>query len=101
MNQPTLDAIKLQQGFNNFYAPRQEGDIDLVALVREALKHANLNDKIEIYNAHPLIKEAGDKQPAIQRWLLNRYWLIQLITVDTDSSNARMHLIPNGTEEDW
>lgn len=100
--QGTLDASKLQEGFNNFYSGRQEGDIDLVALVHEALRYSHVSEEsLLAYSKHPLIIEASNKQPSVQRWLLNRYWVLQLVSIPVNSVNIRLYLIQNGTEEDW
>mgnify|MGYP001600876775 CR=1 FL=1 len=104
MNQNVgFDAVRLKEGFNNFHAVRQPHDVDLVSMVRDALFHAGLGDRIETgYNQNPLILEAGDKRPSIQRWMLNRYWVTQFVSLrNVNTMEVRLYLVPGGTEEDW
>ncbi|HXQ36810.1 MAG TPA: hypothetical protein VN843_22550 [Anaerolineales bacterium] len=98
----SLNMNQIQEGIEHFYIPRQEGDIDLVALVRYALEQQGLHERVANgFNNHPVIIDASDKQPSVQRWLLNHYWFLQLIDSEVDTMSVRSYLIHNGTEEDW
>ena len=97
----SFDAIKLRQSFDMFNQPRQVNDIDLVQMVRDQFIAFNRQDKLPVFDSHPIILDAVDKTPAIQRWLLNRYWFVQLANAPVPTLNVRLRLIPDGTEEEW
>lgn len=102
-NETPLDAIKLKEGIDSFNAPRQEGDMDLIAIVRQVLIDA-LSQKgrqLTGFDSNYLIAQALKAQPHIQRWQLNRYWTIQLACAPSSTLHIRQFLINDGTEEDW
>lgn len=81
---------------------RKPGDFDLVLHVRTMLINAGSQPSaIEAYDSHHLIVEASDKVPTIQRFLLNRFWMLQLMNCPDVSTKERYCLIPNGTIDDW
>jgi len=98
-----LNVGLLKEGFERFSAPRQDGDIDLVTLVRNQLVASGMfnGQSINGFDNDPIIMEAVDKQSHIQRFLLNRYWTRQLMMLNIDTIEIRLHLIANGSEEDW
>ncbi len=102
-NERGYNALALKEGFDYFNAPRQEHEIDLVSLVRDAMIRAGIPEAqvIEFYDNAPLIMEVKDRQPSVQRWQLNRFWFLQLIFLPFDTSQVRFNLVPNGTEEQW
>lgn len=85
-----------------YYAPKPEGDIDLVLEVRNILAASGLLMKLpETYDNHRFILEAAGKPSSVQRFLLNRYWAAQLAMAPRPSVEERYCLIPNGAVADW
>ena len=92
----------MQEQNNPYFAEKAEGDIDLVAEVRNILTSAGLgNHASQFYDNHPLIINSQGKISNVQRFNLNRYWSIQMMSVNTYSEEERYCLIPNGSNEDW
>lgn len=86
----------------SFTAERQDGDADLVADVRTAMLSSGLLQLVVAnYDNHPDILDAKTKRPEQQRFLLNRYFTLQLMTEPSKSIEQRFCLIPNGNLSDW
>ena len=85
----------------DYFAPQQEGDIDMVAKVRELLISIGQLPKIHLYDNSPKIKEAMNKRPDVQRFILNDYWNIQIMAVDADSIDVRYCLVGRGDCTSW
>lgn len=97
-----MSDIKIQQGIDQYHQPRAEGEIDLVASVREMLINAGLAQRVSaFFDTNRFIVEAQNKNSSAQRFLLNKYWSIQLMASTTPSTEERFCLIPNGTTGDW
>ncbi len=88
---------KLDNGQLEYYMPRMEGDPDLVDIMCTVLRRKGMaKDRIETFLAAPEVIDAADKASNAQRWLLNKYWRFQLLTVEKDTLEERFAL----TEED-
>lgn len=91
----------LQAAYHSYSQPKPEGDIDLVAHVRQLLQEAGLGFNIEnTYDSHHHVDEAKGKLAEVQRFLLNRYFTLQLST-RPNSLDVRCTLLPNGEISDW
>lgn len=97
MQTQTIPATK------NYYAEqRLESDIDLVAIVRQILVEAGLyQNVIDHYDNDHYVLEANTKRPEVQRFLLNQFWNLQLMSVPVNSMNERFSLVPNGSLDEW
>lgn len=92
----------IKAGVEQYYLKREEGDLDLVLEVRNALVEVGLLQKVLVaYDGNRFINEATGKASSVQRFLLNRYWNQELIFAEKPSIEERYCLIPNGTVEDW
>jgi hypothetical protein len=88
--------------FFEYQQVREPGDRDLVAEVRQKLIQAGVPmESMVHFNNHQNIIDASNKKPEAQRFLLNRYWNIQLLNCPKTSADERFCLIPNGTLDDW
>lgn len=87
----------------NYYGePRLESDIDLIDIVRQTLINAGLQHNVLAhYDNNHYIVEAINKRPEVQRFLLNQFWNLQLMSVSVNSLNERFSLVPNGSLEEW
>ena len=86
----------------DYHAARQPNDIDLIAEVRQRLVISGISaERIMAYEQNQYIIDACDKTPEVQRFLLNRYWNLQLMSSRKVSINERYCLIPNGSIDDW
>ena len=86
----------------DFTAPRQSGDEDLVEMVRDLLSQNGLVKNLpDAFDRHPLIIEAKIRRPTIQRFLLNQFWLSQLLQESKHTFEERTYLIPNGDIVSW
>lgn len=93
---------KLQQGIDHYHQPRAEGEVDLIATVRQLLIEAGLAQRVSaFFDTNRFIVEAINKNSSAQRFLLNKYWSLQLMASTTPSIEERFCLIPNGTTGDW
>lgn len=86
--------------FNSYDRVREENELNLVEEVRNLLIEAGLSKSISIYDNNRFIIEAKDKAPGVQRFLLNRFWTLQL-SLCPSSLQERYCLIPDGKVEDW
>lgn len=93
---------RLQQGVEQFFQPKAEGDIDLVAEVRKLLNESGLQVEVaNAYDTNRFVVEAVGKSSDVQRHLLNRFFAQQLVSAPTQSIEERYCLIPDGKIEDW
>ncbi len=89
-------------GVEQYQQAKPEGDIDLVAMVRNKLLGFGLHEAVQnSFDTNRFIIEAQNKPSAIQRHLLNRYWALQLMSSTKPTTEERYCLIPNGTVEQW
>lgn len=98
--QTTTEQSSTQQPFNAYNRPRDENELNLVEEVRNLLLKSGLHNSIQFYDNNRFIIEAGNKAPGVQRFLLNRFWTLQL-SLCPDSLQERYCLIPDGKVEDW
>lgn len=85
-----------------YNAPRQPGDIDLIAEVRLAMINAGISsEKIIDFEQNKNIISGIDKTPEVQRYHLNQYWNLQLLSAQKTSIEERYYLIPDGEISDW
>lgn len=85
-----------------FTQPRQPEDTDMVSLVREKLISAGLaKEVIEAFDTDQYIKDAVNLAPEGQRFLLNRFWHIQLINCGTATIEERYCLLDSGDYKEW
>ena len=81
---------------------RGSTDIDLVAVVRQRLVTAGLEGLVVAnFDTNHYIVEAANKRPDVQRYLLNRFWNLQLMSAPAISIEERYCLVPNGTVDEW
>lgn len=93
---------KFVQTANQYADPRQAGDIDLVAWVRNELSMAGLEQEAQAgYDVSPMIIDASTRRPDVQRYILNRFWNLQLMCYASESIDQRFCLVPNGQIEEW
>lgn len=96
-----MDA-RIEEKINEFHATKPEGDIDLVGEVRKLLVESGLGQNLhETYDINRFIVDAKNKHSNAQRYLLNRYWYLQLSKFQTATINERGSLIPNGSVHTW
>jgi hypothetical protein len=93
---------KLDEGIAQYVQPKPEGDIDLIKEVRDSMLAAGLHNAVYAgFDTNRFIIEAQGKNSAAQRFLLNRFWTLQLMSSVRPSTEERYCLIPNGTVQDW
>ncbi len=84
-----------------YSAPREDGDVDLVKIIRDMLIKVGQLPKVHLYDNSVKIKEASIRRPDVQRFILNDYWNIQIMSVDTDSIDVRYCLVGRGDYKTW
>lgn len=96
-------AVKCDaKSFVEYTSTRKEGDINLIAKVRELLLNAGLKENVAgAYDNHRWIIDGEEKTPNVQQYLLNRYWSQQLLCCPADTVSQRMFLVPDGSPENW
>lgn len=91
-----------EHGKQLYLAKKPEGEMDLIAIVREDLAAAGLGDLLpEFYDNNPWIVDGKDKLATVQRYLLNRYLKFQLQQCPASSIDARYSLLNEGKIEVW
>jgi len=98
----TENTSNFKTGIDAYNQVKPDGDIDLIAEVRDILTRAGIIEPLSnAYDNDRFIIEAVGKVSTIQRYLLNRYWTKQLIASGKPTSEERYTLIPNGEISDW
>lgn len=88
--------------YNEYLEQRSSNDLDMIATIRALLVESGASaDALSAYDNNHLILEAASKVPSVQRFLLNRFWAMQLMSCPIVSVKERYCLIPNGEIEDW
>lgn len=102
-NQALEALTKLMQGPMDFYnSPKQEGELDLVALVRQRLVEMGLAERLnEGFDQNRFILEAHNKHAHAQQYLLNRYFATQFMAVADDTLLQRYALIYEVSTPNW
>lgn len=91
-----------QQNIELFTTQRQPGELDLISEVRNILCAAGLNKEVErSYDTNQYIIDGANLTTEAQRFLLNRFWNIQLIALGVNSVEQRFCLIDSGEYKDW
>ncbi len=92
----------MEQQLNKYFTEKPSGDLDLIAMVRGMLINVGLtNNTLAYFDTHPLIINSINKISNVQRFNLNRFWALQLMSSNNHSEEERYCLIPNGSNEDW
>ena len=87
---------------NQYDEPRQPDDLDLVSWVRNELMLAGLGQEaVQGFDTSPTIQTAFSKRPEVQRYMLNKFWNLQLMMFASESINERFCLVPNGQVGEW
>lgn len=96
-------ALKEMETTASFYSrPRVENEIDLVKEVRERLVALGAGDKLkEGFDENRFVIEAADKTAHAQQYNLNRYFNLQLSSVQKDTSVERYSLIYELRPDQW
>ena len=85
-----------------FTDPRPEGQIDMVAAVREALIGAGLAQCVqECFDNDKTIIDASPVCENAQRFLLNKFWMHQLLALEVDTQRERFVLLDTGDAKHW
>ena len=85
---------------NVFQETRQPGDIDLIdeiIKILESAKHPNPSKWAQDYT----MNEALTAHPKLQRFLINRYWRIQLGLCPVSTTRERFSLVDTGSFDDY
>lgn len=94
--------VSFQQNIELFTNLRTVGEIDLVTEVRNILCSVGLTKEVaESYDTNQYIIDAAPLCPEAQRFLLNRFWNLQLLAIGITSVEQRFCLIDSGEYKDW
>jgi len=100
MTETTLNQTK--EAIEQYDQDKPENDIDLIQTVRDILINVGLGPRLsDAFDSSKYIIDAIGRTSDIQRFLLNRYWELQLMSHDGNTMEERYCLIPNGTTEEW
>lgn len=92
----------MDNGIKQYLQPKPDGDLDLITVVRAKMLDAGLKKLVESnFDTNHFIIEASGKHSTAQRYLLNRFWSLQLMSSPKVSTEERYCLIPNGSVDDW
>ena len=91
-----------EHGKQVYNMAKPEGELDLIAVVREDMESAGLGDQLaEHYDNNQWIMDGKNKIAEVQRYLLNRYLNFQLQQCPVSSIDARYSLLKKGKIENW
>lgn len=99
-------ATNLTQDFakarEQYFTTRQENEIDLVHTVRSMLVESRVSmAQLVAYDNDRNLQVAGQRNSAVQRFVLNRFWTTQLYIVPDDTEELRRLLFPDGEIQTW
>lgn len=98
----SLDAYKESQRKANIMSEvRKEGEFDLVQATRQLLLDNGLGQNLIHFDNNHHIQSALPLNYEAQRFILNTYFRIQLMSANESSSDARFNLIDTGSAQDW
>ncbi len=99
--QSPLDAFTKMNSI--FVDVRKPDEIDLIGAVRKILDDSGLiQNRIDNFDTNRYIIDGAFLGPKGQRFLLNRFFYLQLISLDgINTMDERFCLIEDGTFEDW
>ena len=79
-----------------------QAEDNLLEYVRSIMIDAGLKQRVhEAYDNNQYIKDAQGTPANMQRFLLNRFWMLQVLSVDAPSHDVRFSLIDTGSFRDW
>lgn len=102
----SLDAYKTQQAMSKSKQDtmsrlRGEGEFDLIAATRQMLIENGLGQNIQFFDTNHHIVGAMPLNYEAQRFILNTYFRIQMMSVNASSTDERFNLIDTGSAQDW
>lgn len=94
--------MRIQNGVDVYNRSRLPGEIDLIKEVRDLLVANGLQANVtSSYDNHRFIIEGIGKNSEVQRYCLNKYWQLMLMSVHGNTTDERYCLISNGEVSDW
>ena len=79
-----------------------QAEDNLLDYVRSIMIDAGLKQRIvDAFDNNQYIKDAQGTPANMQRFLLNRFWMLQVLSVDAPSHDVRFSLIDTGSFRDW
>ena len=79
-----------------------QAEDNLLDYVRSIMIDAGLKQRIvDAFDNNQYIKDAQGTPANMQRFLLNRFWMLQVLCVDAPSHDVRFSLIDTGSFRDW
>ena len=92
----------IKKSVEYFTKKRDEAELDLVGSVRTLLVDSGLAPEVaQNFDTSKYIQEAKEMPAEGQRFLLNRFWNLQLLAINPVTIEERFCLIPNGEYKDW
>lgn len=80
---------------------REEGGFDLIEATRQILSESGLGQNIQFFDTNHHIVNAKSLNYEAQRFILNTYFRIQLMSINESSTDERFNLIDTGSPQDW
>lgn len=78
------------------------GEENLIQFTRNIMIDAGLKQRVlEAFDDNQYIRDAKGTPAAMQRFLLNRFWMLQALSVEAPSHDVRFSLIETGSFQDW
>ena len=79
-----------------------QAEDNLLDYVRSIMIDAGLKQRVtDAFDNNQYIKDAQGTPANMQRFLLNRFWMLQVLSVDAPSHDVRFSLIDTGSFRDW
>jgi hypothetical protein len=79
-----------------------QGEENLIQFTRSIMIDAGLKQRVlDAFDNNQYILDAKGTPAPMQRFLLNRFWMLQALSVDAPSHDVRFSLIETGSFQDW
>lgn len=79
-----------------------QAEDNLIQFTRNIMIDAGLKQRVlDAFDNNQYIMDAKGTPAAMQRFLLNRFWMLQALSVDAPSHDVRFSLIETGSFQDW
>lgn len=79
-----------------------QAEENLLEYVRNTMIDAGLKQRVQTaFDTDQYIRDAVGTPANMQRFLLNRFWMLQVLAVDVSNHDVRFALIDTGSFRDW
>lgn len=87
---------------NQYFTPRTEGEPDLIGRLLDTMILLGFTtEQISVFANDPTVTVAKERNSAVQRFVINRFWTTQLYIAPDNTEELRRLLFPEGDLLTW